>query len=138
MQTVGLALMRTHPPLLSLTAILLVIGGCSSQPPAPEPTAVAVVAAGPTDLSVRSTPVAGSTVAGPVNVLLLDFSAPVALGEVTVSGPDGLMPMMLSPAGIQTHYEVPLPALGSGSYTVAWKASLNGAPKSGNFAFTVK
>ena len=130
--------MRTHPPIISLAAILLVIGGCSARSPEPEPGTPVAISDQAADLSVRSNPAGGSTVAGPVNVLVLDFSAPVALGEVTVSGPDGLMPMMLSPAGVQTHYEVPLPGLASGVYTVAWKATLNGAPRSGSFAFTVK
>lgn len=156
----GLTGMRKHPPLISLSALLLGLGACSTQTasggnadstnapdnhasamPLPGSTTVPTGpadASSPADLKVTSDPAAGSTVAGPVNRLMLDFSAPVALGEVTVSGPDGLMPMMLSPAGLQTHFEIPLPGLESGAYTVTWRATLNGAAKSGTFAFTVR
>lgn len=116
--------------------LLLALAGCSATSPAPEAAPPASAAA--TGLTVTSTPAAGSTVAGPVNSLMLHFSAPVALGEVTVAGPDGLMPMMLSSAGLQAHYEIPLPGLGAGSYTVNWKAMHAGAERSGSFAFTVR
>lgn len=69
---------------------------------------------------------------------MLRFSAPVALGEVTVSGPDGVMPMMLSSAGVLTDFEIPLPGLGSGHYKVAWKANQGGVQRAGEFEFTVR
>ena len=138
--------MRKHPPLISLGALIVAIGACSTQPqrdtsPALGPTSVSnvsIVGTSPAGLSVTSTPAAGSSVKGPLSQVILDFSAPVALGEVLVSGPDGVMPMMLSPAGVQTHYSVPVPGLGEGFYTVAWKAILDGQPKNGSFAFTIK
>lgn len=138
--------MRKHPPLISLGALIVALGACSTQPqrdtgPALGPTSVpnvSIIGTSPAGLSVTSTPAAGSSVKGPLNQVILDFSAPVALGEVLVTGPDGVMPMMLSPAGVQTHYSVPVPGLGEGSYTLAWKATLDGQPKNGSFAFTIK
>lgn len=131
---------------LALAILTVATGACSAQPeraaiPAPGPTSmpnVSVVGSTPAELSLRTTPAAGSTVAGPVNQLDFDFGRPVQLAEVTLSGPDGLMPMMLSPAGVQTHYSVPLPGLTAGAYSVQWRAVLDGAPKTGSFAFTVK
>jgi hypothetical protein len=70
---------------------------------------------------VGSSPVAGSTVTGPVDVLVLRFSPPARLDEVTVTGPDGTMPMMLSPVGEQDSYSVPLSGLTAGRYTVDWR-----------------
>jgi methionine-rich copper-binding protein CopC len=142
--------MRKHPPFFSLAFVILFIAACSRDPaPAPGPTAgatpvpaeqsnVPVTAATSADLSVTSTPAAGSIVQGPLNQVILEFSAPVALGEVLITGPDGMMPMMLSPAGVQTRYSVPVPGLLAGQYTLAWKATQGGQPKSGSFAFTIK
>ncbi|MES2147240.1 MAG: copper resistance CopC family protein [Pseudomonadota bacterium] len=129
--------MRKLPPIFSLAALVLTIGACSART-APDPTSAPVVTAAPLDLSVTSTPAAGSVVTGPVNVIALDFSAPVALGEVLVTGPDGKMPMMLSSAGQQRHFEIPLPGLTAGAYRVDWRASRNGIEQAGTFAFTVK
>lgn len=132
--------MRNHPPLFSLAILIFAIAACSSEPmlgPMSTPS-VSAIAAVPAELSVASTPAAGTTVKGPLNQVILDFSTPVALSEVLVTGPDGVMPMMLSPAGVQTHYSVPVPGLGEGSYTLAWKATLDGQPKNGSFAFTIK
>jgi len=147
---VSSSFMRRNPPLLSLAALILTIGACSTRPapgesgsaaPAPGPASaptVSIVASGPVDLAVRTSPAAGSTVTGPLNQFLFDFDKPVALGEVLVTGPDGAMPMMLSSAGKQTHFEVPLPGLMAGNYTVAWRASLDGIEKRGSLAFTIK
>ncbi|MGH6658191.1 MAG: copper resistance CopC family protein [Sphingomicrobium sp.] len=138
--------MRKHPPYFSLAFVILFIAACSNEPaptagPVLGPTGaanVSIVAATPADLSVTTTPAAGSSVQGPLNQVTLDFSAPVALTEVLITGPDGIMPMMLSPAGVQARYSVPVPGLQEGRYTLAWKATLDGQPKSGSFAFTIK
>lgn len=143
--------MRRSPPLFSFAALVLTIAACSTRPapaqhneiaPAPEPTQSnadqSVVGSNPAELRVTSIPAAGSTVTGPVNQLVLDFDQPVALAEVLVKGPDGLMPMMIGSAGAQKHFEIPVPGLLAGSYEVSWRASLNGIAKRGNFAFTVK
>ena len=49
-----------------------------------------------TQLLARSTPADRSTVAGPVNNLQLEFARPVRLLEVTLDGPGGLSPMMIT------------------------------------------
>ena len=132
------SIMTKFPPIFSLAALVLTIGACSARTATDPAPSASVTATAPLDLSVASTPAAGSVVAGPVNVLALDFSAPVALGEVLITGPDGKMPMMLSSAGQQRHFEIPLPGLSAGPYRVDWRASRNGIEQTGTFAFTVK
>lgn len=85
-----------------------------------------------------SKPAAGSTVGAPVNELVFHFSPPARLGEVTVTGPDGAMPMMVSAVGEVEHYSLPLSGLGPGRYTVDWKASARRADHNGSFSFVVR
>ena len=85
-----------------------------------------------------SKPAAGSTVAAPVNELVLHFSPAARLLEVTVTGPDGTMPMMVSAVGEVEHYSLPLSGLGPGRYAVAWRASRGGIEHRGRFEFTVQ
>ena len=87
---------------------------------------------------VSSTPAPGSTVAAPVNELKLRFEPPARLDEVTVQGPDGLMPMMVHAVGEVADYSLPVPGLRAGSYTVNWKATQGGETHQGSFAFTAK
>ena len=95
--------------------------------------------AGPSNsILTGSTPVAGSTVAGPVDQLVLRFSPPARLNEVTVSGPDGMMPMMVTAVGEVPSYTLPLSGLGAGSYTVNWRATVKGRAHQGSFGFTVR
>lgn len=117
--------------LIALAASAL--AACAAQPvtgPAPATTASSILQ--------RSTPAAGAVVAAPVNTLILEFNPPALLNEVTVSGPDGTMPMMLSPVGEQPRYSLPLSGLGPGAYHVNWRASAGGQDYRGDFAFTVK
>jgi len=97
-------------------------------------------AAAPASASIlaSSTPAAGATVAAPVNELVLHFAPPARLLEVTVAGPDGTMPMMVSAVGEVDHYALPLSGLGPGRYTVAWRASRSGAEHRGSFGFAVE
>lgn len=85
-----------------------------------------------------SKPAAGSTVSAPVNQLVFHFSPPARLGEVTVAGPDGLNPIMVTAVGETEHYELPLDGLGAGGYTVNWRASAQGRDDEGSFGFTVR
>lgn len=124
------------PCLRLLVIAAFALGGCSTGPGQAAP--VPIVSASPADLGVTSVPAAGSTVTGPINQLELNFNRPVQLSEVTVTGPDGTMPMMLSPAGAQSHFAVPVPGLTAGAYSVSWKAIVDGQAKTGSFAFTVK
>jgi methionine-rich copper-binding protein CopC len=84
---------------------------------------------------VRSVPAAGSTLSGPVNQLDLDFSPPARLHELTVTGPDGTMPTMITPAAEQAHYSVPLSGLERGKYSVNWRATVAQQEHKGRFSF---
>ena len=85
-----------------------------------------------------STPAPGSVVAGPLDQLVLRFSPPARLHEVTVSGPEGMMPMMITPVGEVPSYTLPLSGLGAGIYTVNWRATAGGQIHQGSFGFTVR
>ena len=85
-----------------------------------------------------SRPAAGSTMSAPVKELLFHVSRPARLGEVTVTGPDGAMPMMVTAVGEVEHYSLPLSADTPGSYTVAWRATRHGREYQGSFDFTVR
>lgn len=85
-----------------------------------------------------SKPIGGSTVTAPVNELQLHFSPPARLGEVTLTGPEGAMPMMVTAVGEVEHYSLPLSGLGPGRYTVDWKATARGVDHRGSFGFDVR
>jgi len=121
----------------ALLAALALLAGCAQQP---QPAAPAGSAATPAPQSILawSKPAAGSTVSGPVNALVLHFSPPARLLEVTVAGPDGAMPMMVTAVGEVEHYSLPLPGLGPGQYEVDWRASAGGAGHRGSFTFQVR
>ncbi len=89
-------------------------------------------------LLASSTPAANSAVAGPVDTLMLHVNAPARLTEVSVDGPQGMMPMMVTAAGETEHYSLPLPDLETGSYVVRWKAISRGVAREGSFSFAVK
>ncbi len=116
------------PPLL-----LVVLSSCAAQPLSDSPQQVAE-----TSVLARSAPADGSIVAGPVNRLQLVFTRPVRLLEVTLAGPDGLSPMMITAAAETTEYSVPLPGLEKGYYRASWKASGAGRTYGGAIAFTVR
>lgn len=85
-----------------------------------------------------SRPAAGSTVSTPVNELVLHFTPPARLGEVTVTGPRGAMPMMVTAVGEVDHYSLPLSGVGPGRYTVDWRATARGVDHRGSFGFEVR
>jgi methionine-rich copper-binding protein CopC len=85
-----------------------------------------------------SRPAAGSTVSAPVNELQFHFTPPARLGEVTVTGPDGAMPMMVTAIGEVEHYSLPLSGLTAGAFTVDWRASRAGREYRGSFGFSVR
>lgn len=87
---------------------------------------------------VGSSPAAGSSVSAPVDELVLRFRPAAALDEVTVTGPQGTMPMMITPVGEVPAYTIPLPGLGTGSYVVNWRATSGRRPYRGSFAFSVR
>lgn len=85
-----------------------------------------------------SKPASGSTVGESVDALVFRFNPPARLDEVTVSGPDGLMPMMVHSLGETSNYSLPLPGLSEGIYTVSWRATSHDRGYRGSFSFTVK
>lgn len=119
--------------LIVILACAAALGACGAniRDASEAPTPAAPLLAG-------STPADGATAAAPVNELVLRFSPPARLGEVTVSGPNGLMPMMITAVGEVPTYTLPVPGLGAGRYTVTWKASAAGAERQGSFSFTVR
>ena len=120
---------------LAAMVALIVLGGCTQ----PVPALPGVHAAEANSILARSSPANGASVAGPVRRIDLDFNPPARLVEVTVTGPAGMMPMMVSAVGEVAHYELPLSSdLGPGAYRVDWKASIAGAPYQGSFVFTVR
>ncbi|HET7816194.1 MAG TPA: copper resistance CopC family protein [Sphingomicrobium sp.] len=136
---VGAALRRARYPRFAAAslAVLALLAGCAQQP---QPAAPTGTGAAPKSQSILawSKPAAGSTVSGPVNELVLHFSPPARLAEVTVTGPDGAMPMMVTAVGEVEHYSLPLSGLGTGRYTVDWRASVGGVGHRGSFAFQVR
>jgi len=127
--------MRAYPALglAAAAALIGILGGCA-QPPSP----AAPASSSQDSILVGSSPAAGSTVEGPINELVLNFDPPARLMEVTVTGPDGTMPTMITPVGEVARYSVPLPGLGPGSYRVDWRASAAGSAHQGSFGFRVQ
>jgi methionine-rich copper-binding protein CopC len=122
-----------HARAAGLTASILITVACASaqtaQPPL-KPEAASILA--------KSEPEQGSTVPAPVTTLQLHFNSPVRLDEVTISGPDGLMPMMVNAVGEVRDYSLPLAGLGPGAYSVNWKATRAGHEFRGSFTFTAR
>lgn len=110
------------------------LGGCA----APDSGSTAPSGQPERSILASSAPAPGSTVAGPVDELELHFAPPARLDEVTVSGPDGVMPTMIHAIGEVADYSIPLPGLGPGAYTVNWRATAKGANYRGSFAFIVR
>ena len=87
---------------------------------------------------VRSVPADGATVQAPQS-LTLTFREPVRLAEVTLTGPSGEMPMMVTAAGEQTSYTLPLTDLEPGVHEVRWRAlARDGTNLEGRLSFTVR
>lgn len=113
---------------------LIMLQACSQSPTASPASAVQAKS-----ILTSSTPSPGSTVAAPVDQLVLRFDPPARLNEVTVTAQDGTStPMMVTAAGEVDRYTIPLPGLGSGRYTVAWKASVAGTAHQSSFDFVVR
>ena len=113
-------------------------GGMMSATGCVAPSAAAPVADSSAAILASSRPAAGSTVSAPVDELVLHFVRPARLDEVTLSGPQGTMPMMLSPAGEVQDYSLPVSALDRGAYSVSWRATAAGQEYRGSFGFTVR
>lgn len=74
-------------------------------------------------LLVESDPASGAVLAQPPQAVMLLFSQPVRLVEVLVTGPDGLgSPIMITSAGLQTRYVIPVSDIETGTYRVSWRS----------------
>ena len=111
-------------------AVLCACAAAGPAAPAAPPPAASILAG--------SSPADGATVAAPVDELVLIFDPPARLLEVTVNGPDGLMPTMVTAVGETSHYSLPMPGLTAGSYGVDWRASAQGREHRGSFRFSVR
>lgn len=121
---------------MSLAAIgLIAFAGCGT---APAPIGASGGAAAEKSILVSSTPASNSVVSAPVDELVLRFSPPARLLEVTVRSADTTMPTMITAAGEAKRYSVPLSGLGPGSYTADWRASVRGTEHRGSIPFTVR
>lgn len=110
--------------------LIAAVCGCASPPAQSSQDSATLILA-------SSSPAAGSTVTGPVPSLRLTFNPPARLREVNVNGPGGAMPMMIEAAGEVADYDLPLPDLRPGSYSVEWRASVGERDYSGTFGFTL-
>ena len=126
------------PPLIRLVPaaiaalVLAASSGCAASPPAAPTTQPS------SSILASSTPASGSTVGDSIESLKLHFDPPARLDEVTVTGPGGTMPMMVHAVGEVADYDLPLPSLKPGSYTVEWRAKSRGSEHEGRFDFTVR
>ena len=116
------------------TLLFAPILGCSEQ--SRSLSAAATPAQG--SILVGSIPAPGGTISAPINSLELHFKPAARLDEITLRGPEGVMPTMVHAIGAVPNYSIPLPELGPGSYTVNWRASAQGQEHRGSFEFTVR
>ena len=124
----------------ALAACALSTGACSTDGAGtPESTDSGPAATASNSILASSEPANGAKLRSAPQRLVLNFAKPVRLAEVLVTGADGLsMPMMVSPAGANRRYELPLDGLAKGSYTVRWRAiDEGGATHEGTIAFQV-
>lgn len=126
--------MAAIPPTLLTILGGVILLGCAAQ----SIGTAGQAAQSEASILVASTPAAGSTVHGPVDVLNLHFSPAARLEETTISGPDGLMPMMVHSVGEVREYSIPLPDLEGGTYVVTWRASARNRLYHDSFGFSVK
>lgn len=123
---------------LLLVSVPLVFGlGCAPAGPQQAATGVGV-AGSQRGILVRSRPAADSTSETPLNKIDLWFDPPARLGEVTLTGPDGMMPMMVTAVGEVDHYSIPVSVTDPGEYLLSWKASAGGQAHSGSFRFRLR
>lgn len=119
----------------SLLPLLAVLAACA---PVQQNGSEEAMEIGGGAVLVRATPAEGAVVRAPQS-LSLTFRQPVRLVELIVAGPDGEMPMMITAAGEQTSYSIPLPELPPGRHEVTWRAlAPGGIPHEGRLSFTVR
>lgn len=113
---------------------LAVLAACAPVPQNESEAALASDGA----ILVSARPANGATIRAPQG-LALTFRQPVRLAELTISGPSGEMPIMVTSAGLRTAYSLPLPDLEPGPYHVTWRAlAQDGTTHAGRLSFTVR
>lgn len=117
--------------------LLLCLASCVS--PA-SPLAQNDSAVGADALLTRSVPAHGAVVSKALPNVMLLFSEPVRLTEFLITGTDGLSsPGMVTSAGLQTRYLVPVSVLETDTYTVSWRAlKADNRVMEGTLTFTVR
>ena len=119
------------PVVALIAAGLFALSGCAQAPAAVAPSD------SPEAILADTSPSAGSTIEGPIEELTFRFARPARLIELMVTGPDGVMPVMITPAGETTAYSIPVSSLATGAYTVDWRAASAGRDYRGSFSFKV-
>lgn len=137
---------------MSLAVTLVALGGCGTGP-ARSGTGATSGASGAAEtgtastkggtaaqksILLSSTPAANSVVSAPVDELVLHFSPPARLLEVTLRSANTTIPTMITAVGEREHYSVPLSGLEPGSYTADWRASAGGTEHRGSIRFSVR
>ena len=123
---------------ISILGALATMAACA-QRGASEPSNADSTSASPqASILKASTPANGAALSSSPANLVLVFARPVRLAEVMVEGSDGSqMPMMVSAAGENERYALPLHELAAGSYTVSWRALSGGEEHRGAIHFTI-
>ena len=117
-----------------LLSVLAVLPACA---PVAQNGSAETTEAKSSAMLVDSVPAEGASVRAPQS-LSLTFREPVRLVELIVAGPAGEMPMMVTAAGEQTSYSIPLPELEAGHHEVRWRALSGGGPHEGRLSFTIR
>jgi methionine-rich copper-binding protein CopC len=132
-KAVHLSALAKFVTLVSWTAALST--GACQQRPAPETT---YGRAGKGATIISSTPSDGAAVSRDLEHLELRYSQPVRLTEVVLLGPSGTMPMMVTAAGEQTSYAIPLSGLEPGAHQLKWSATHGDEALNGIVRFRVR
>jgi methionine-rich copper-binding protein CopC len=118
--------------LLIAIATAALLDGCAARSPSSP-----ITERPPASILASSSPAPGETVRQAVDTLTLHFNPPARLDELTVTGAEGTMPMMVHSAGEMRDYSIPVSGLAAGPYTVDWRATAHGRGYRGKFSFTV-
>jgi methionine-rich copper-binding protein CopC len=119
--------------LIGVIALSAMVSGCTTRS-----AALPSAQQSSSSILVSSHPAAGTTVQSVVESLELHFNPPARLDEVAITGPDGVMPMMVHSVGEVGDYSLPLSGLRAGSYVVNWRATARGRGYRGSLQFNVR
>ena len=117
---------------------LVALAGCGAAPAPVSTSSTSGQATAGKSILLSSIPASNSVVSAPVDELVLRFSPPARLLEVTLTSQDTTMPTMITAVGEVERYSVPLSGLEPGSYVADWRASVRGTEYRGSIPFTVR